>query len=1770
MQNYSYKVKNILKRHKNHTRYIIVFFLLSAFVVSFVCSALMKPAVSMTNNDYLDENAYESEDLSNISFDMEDNPTLLANATDGYPITSGKYEESDWYTGGSLGIAGDFHMFAFDQLILNQHLNGNFATPNLYLAAGAKAIGPNNDIKERMLSVVSNSIGLIGVYFDDYDDGNGGGNKYQSAQIKFSDLYVPSSCTITQFYPSQTDLFDLSPMKQYEAVNDEGNKLVGYGNVINESTSRGFSLKKINGQCYIQHAGSDYIDFSSYKTKYQQMSNSYSKLQSNVEFNNGNINLPDSSVQAQNILNITASDFNSINQHFSISGIDWSDGQYQNNQTLVINVDLAGQTDFAFNKDVKYSYKGSTNLILNGGEDSLYKGTNILWNFYDSSETDGVYKGKIHNTKTINGQFLAPGADVKLDVTFNGNAIANKIVINQESHRADYLGAVITENKISVTAKKEWLDNGSESHSAVMVNLYQSTKPRLSGDDILSNSALYKENVALNEGNNWQHQWENLPNHDSDGNTYYYYIVETNKPSDYGTAYLNNGVGKSNGTITVKNYKPEYTELTVEKKWFDRNGNSISAPTDEIEFKLYQSTFNASEKPGDAELYPNETDAIHKLNSSNNWSTTIGNLPPVNEKGENLYYYVEETSVENYKATYEKNGNTITIKNKKIDGGLEINKQWVDKDGNPTSPTVNNIKVNLKRTLTAPSQTTSSGTGSDTREDGLEIVGSVNLKRVKLINNVNQDTNLGKVIDITSSDAKSPVTNWNKVSKIKIKINAGSSELQLHLRYNVTDQVQTGTEIKKIQNNQEIDIDSLTTSNIAAVVDYDDNNGFDVDVEFLAPITQKYTLNIDWNGIASENDIFTAELYECDTTSDVGTSVASVSLKPDTNSTNFDGYELISDKYYYVKVKDNSVKDGYTVFGLPTSKIKGDASVTSDISCIGSNGAVSGAPSDAEYVAGYQNIVLNAANGWSYRIEELPFVNASNQTYYYYFEEVVPNGAEYIPIQYSGNGVSLSTDSTKTINLTNMITGDTPESTNIQINVEKIWRGFDSKPNSITVQLQRSSDNGNTWTDVSGKSATLDESNQWKCSFIDLPKKSDDDSVTYQYKVVEKNIPVGYNVSYSSDKMTESGTVTITNTLKSLELAVNKKWIDNNSSNRPDITLTLQRKLSDSGTWQDYASVQPTPTKNGSTWTYTYSNLPAYDTNGTTKYYYRVVEKSNPSGYVKVSSDSNGVAIDSTDKTITIINIKTLSLNLTKNWSDPDTQHNDITVEIHRSTNPNDVPKQTFITVTSTSMSASATSTTILTTTTAPTTKTYVFNNLPQNNKPTNGGDYIASVSNSFKYKLNSSDSYTNGTISSDGSSTISNVPADNSYIKYQVGAVYKLDLTRIKSGDTVTFKFNSDNKDNTNFGYYSNKSGGFVGFTKSSDNTYSVKITDDISHYEFQCWSNEPEITDTSSLSFTANGMSSLIEVSVTAASTTTSTSISTTSIITTTTTNAPSGNVVSGTITDYSSSPVIELAQIRKAKFTFSGNQWAEAKIKIKKSTNVLHEIKIGFFNSDNTCVCIELPSDAIKDFLDSSTYIEKKIWGNTNYVFNSNSITFTFTDAVDSIQIEISNPSQKFTSIEYVVSDDSTAQFKSAFKISGLNLLASNQGSNSNTDATLVQEVTLGSNNSWTKTISDLPMYDESGNVYYYWVEEKFVNGYQSSYQYGDSPGDTGYITGNNGNITILNTKVTSGSIEMPSTGGKGINDYRNAGIIMMTASAGIYIALKILKKKSMEFK
>ncbi len=523
MRKQSQQVTEILHTHRNQARYIAVFLMLSALVISFVCSALMMPAVSMENNG-----------------------GVSVQTGNGYPSTSGTYEDSTWYTGGPLGVAGDFHMFAFEDLVLNQHLNGNFAAKNLYITGKAGAIGPNNDISERMLSVATNSISLIG-------------SVSSQVQIKFTDFYVPETITITQpSYQTNPNQYVLSPLKQYEPI------LFAWGttlaadtsNVITEESSQLFEMKRINNQCDVRYTTSDYIDFATYKTQYENLSAAYTKLTPNVTLTNNTITLPDSSVQSHNVAFLTAADFASTGDSFVIKDVDYSDGQFQNQ--IILNVDLAGETDFDFKKSIKFTYKGSSAEISNDAEDSLYKGTNILWNFYDSSKSDGIYRGIIHNSQTVNGQFLAPGADVRFLVTFNGNAIANKINISIETHRADFNRPIQKVNKISVTAKKVWVTGTTKATDAVKVQLYQSIIPRLSGAAIKTGGTLFADSSGITEfeltkAGGWTYEWADLPNHDNNGNSYYYYVVEESVPEGYEVEYANNGVGKANGTVTIIN-----------------------------------------------------------------------------------------------------------------------------------------------------------------------------------------------------------------------------------------------------------------------------------------------------------------------------------------------------------------------------------------------------------------------------------------------------------------------------------------------------------------------------------------------------------------------------------------------------------------------------------------------------------------------------------------------------------------------------------------------------------------------------------------------------------------------------------------------------------------------------------------------------------------------------------------------------------------------------------------------------------------------------------------------------------------------------------------------------------------------------------------------------------------------------------------------------------------------------------------------------------------
>ena len=63
MRKQSQQVTEILHTHRNQARYFAVFLMLSALVISFVCSALMMPAVSMTGGDPKYDKAYTIENI---------------------------------------------------------------------------------------------------------------------------------------------------------------------------------------------------------------------------------------------------------------------------------------------------------------------------------------------------------------------------------------------------------------------------------------------------------------------------------------------------------------------------------------------------------------------------------------------------------------------------------------------------------------------------------------------------------------------------------------------------------------------------------------------------------------------------------------------------------------------------------------------------------------------------------------------------------------------------------------------------------------------------------------------------------------------------------------------------------------------------------------------------------------------------------------------------------------------------------------------------------------------------------------------------------------------------------------------------------------------------------------------------------------------------------------------------------------------------------------------------------------------------------------------------------------------------------------------------------------------------------------------------------------------------------------------------------------------------------------------------------------------------
>lgn len=179
-------------------------------------------------------------------------------------------------------------------------------------------------------------------------------------------------------------------------------------------------------------------------------------------------------------------------------------------------------------------------------------------------------------------------SNMVISCVFNLNQNTGEIIVTNKSTQP---------TDASVTVQKAWSD-GETLHASesVQVSLYQSTTALPSGMTLDANwitanatkmtdteTATYT--VQLNKDNEWTYTWTGLPLENANKQTYYYYVLEDLQNSTVANKdkYTATYTKSSNSTA----YKTNYTitnsrsAITVQKQWYDEDGNLITNLYDE-------------------------------------------------------------------------------------------------------------------------------------------------------------------------------------------------------------------------------------------------------------------------------------------------------------------------------------------------------------------------------------------------------------------------------------------------------------------------------------------------------------------------------------------------------------------------------------------------------------------------------------------------------------------------------------------------------------------------------------------------------------------------------------------------------------------------------------------------------------------------------------------------------------------------------------------------------------------------------------------------------------------------------------------------------------------------------------------------------------------------------------------------------------------------------------------------------------------------------------
>lgn len=696
--------------------------------------------------------------------------------------------------------------------------------------------------------------------------------------------------------------------------------------------------------------------------------------------------------------------------------------------------------------------------------------------------------------------------------------------------------------------------------------------------------------------------------------------------------------------------------------------------------------------------------------------------------------------------------------------------------------------------------------------------------------------------------------------------------------------------------------------------------------------------------------------------------------------------------------------------------------------------------------------------------------------------------------------------------------------------------------------------------------------------------------------------------------------ITNTKTVEKVSVSVEKQWRDASSATHSDISVKLYRRL-EGEDWET-EPVRTATLLSADSWKYTFADLEKTNADGTKQYYYKVVE--DPiSGYQAVYSDdnTNGVNGNTASTPLVITNVKVFALSVQKTWAETPTANAKIQVELHRSTDLSQVPdrvkNQLQPTVPVIELTAASTSVTVgetLQIISSIDGVTYSSMNEEIATVDATTGLVTAKKAGSVTIKA-TKEGCTEGTIDL----TVTEGSSEKEYQFSDATAGDTIIVTVTGTPNTVIngcFGYNDNGSDHPDTPHWYQWN--FGNQTIGSDGTltleHTVRDTYTGGNIYFKVWNNNAAVSKVEhtvqhpvrTITLTPSATTLKVGGTVTLTSNVDGVAYSSSNEqIATVSADGVVTGVGAGSVTitakkDGYTDGTIDLTVTSDSGGDDSKSQVVKLKgISANDDKNGVHVIYFenGKTSADVESIRIDAENVKVTGWSASTIALVKHV-DNPNYEASSlyygeiaDKQVFTFNKSdkwgTDRIALYIAVYGTLKMDVNVTITYASTSSQSLSAPRRAVSAAAVEEDNAvllygaeepvayaaSSTDPTYVDVVTISQTDNWQKAFENLPVYDENGTRYYYWVEETNVqpggtNTYDIRYAFEDADDDTTFAINaehpGNAVARIQNTKTTDESYTLPSTGGTGVTRYYLIGLLLMGGS-GLVICYQFRRKR-----